>query len=95
MKTDSKTYKELTQPVYVLEEDRLRKNLSLIANVAKKANVEIILTFKAYALWKTFPIFKEYISATTASSLSEARLSYEEFGAPCHTFSPAYTDYEF
>lgn len=95
MKTDPKNYKELTQPVYVLEEDRLRKNLSLIANVAKKANVEIILAFKAYALWKTFPIFREYISATTASSLSEARLSYEEFGAPCHTFSPAYTDYEF
>ncbi len=94
MKTDPTTYKELTQPMYVLEEDRLRRNLSLIANIAAKAKVEIILAFKAYALWKTFPIFKEYINATTASSLSEARLGYEVFGTPCHTFSPAYTDYE-
>ena len=37
---------------------------------------------------------REYINSTTASSLSEARLAYEEFGAPAHTFSPAYTDSE-
>lgn len=94
MKINSITFKELTKPMYVLEEDKLRKNLSLIANIANKASVEIILAFKAYALWKTFPIFREYINATTASSLNEARLGLEEFGTPCHTFSPAYTDYE-
>ena len=55
----------------------------------------MILAFKAFALWKTFPIFKEYIRSTTASSLSEARLAYEVFGAPAHTYSPAYTDEEF
>jgi len=53
-----------------------------------------ILAFKAFALWKCFPIFREYIRATTASSLYEARLGFEEFGAKTHTFSPAYTDYE-
>lgn len=70
------------------------KTSSLISGVAKAADIEIILAFKAYALWKTFPIFREYISATTASSLYEARLGKEEFGSPAHTFSPAYTDYE-
>lgn len=94
MKVDLKTFKGIHKPIYVLEEDRLRRNLSLIKNVAERADVEIILAFKAYALWKTFPIFREYIHATTASSLSEARLAYEEFGSPAHTFSPAYTDYE-
>ena len=53
------------------------------------------MAFKAFALWKTFPIFREYISSTTASSLAEARLAFEEFGAPAHTYSPAYTDEEF
>ena len=81
-------------PIYIIEEKKLRRNLQLIADVARRADVEIILAFKAFALWKTFPIFREYISSTTASSLSEARLALEEFGAKAHTFSPAYTDDE-
>ncbi|MBR6867925.1 MAG: carboxynorspermidine decarboxylase [Prevotella sp.] len=82
-------------PIYIIEEARLRRNLQLIADVAREADVEIILAFKAFALWKTFPIFREYINATTASSLSEARLAVEEFGSKAHTYSPAYTDAEF
>ena len=82
-------------PIYIIEEKKLRRNLTLIAGVAAKADIEIILAFKAFALWKTFPIFREYIHATTASSLAEARLAYEEFGEPAHTYSPAYTDEEF
>lgn len=86
--------KPLSRPTYILEEKLLRRNLSLIKEVADAAGIEIILAFKAYALWKTFPIFREYIKATTASSLNEARLAFEEFGSPAHTYSPAYTDYE-
>lgn len=78
-----------------MEETLLRRNLSLIKDVAEKAGVEIILAFKAFALWKTFSIFREYISHTTASSLYEARLATEEFGSPAHTYSPAYTETEF
>ncbi len=85
------TYQENT-PIYIIEEDKLRGNLQLIADVARRADVEIILAFKAFALWKTFGIFREYIGGTTASSLSEARLAAEEFGSKPHTYSPAYTD---
>lgn len=92
MKVDKESFSQLHSPTYVLEEERLRNNLSLIREVARRADVEIILAFKAYALWKTFPIFREYIQATTASSVFEARLGYEEFGAPVHTFTPAVTD---
>ena len=84
----------MATPIYIIEEKKLRNNLRLIADVAKKADVEIILAFKAFALWKTFPIFREYIHSTTTSSLSEAKLAKEEFGAKAHTFSPAYTDDE-
>lgn len=87
-------FNQIKMPAYILEEEKLRRNLSLIKGVADEAGIEIILAFKAFALWKTFPIFREYINSTTASSLSEARLAYEEFGAPAHTFSPAYIDLE-
>ena len=85
----------MKEPIYIIEEAKLRRNLQLISDVARRTRSEWILAFKAFALWKTFPIFREYISSTTASSLSEARLAVEEFGAKCHTYSPAYTDHEF
>lgn len=94
MKTNPTDFANILRPTYILEEAHLRRNLALVASVAERAGVEIILAFKAYALWKTFPIFREYIHSTTASSLAEARLGFEAFGAPTHTFSPAYTDYE-
>ena len=73
----------------------LRRNLSLIKYVAEESGAEVILAFKAFALWRTFPIFREYISHTTASSPYEARLAMEEFGSPAHTYSPAYTEVDF
>ncbi len=85
----------MNTPYYLLEERLLRRNLALIKQVADEAGVEIILAFKAFALWRTFPIFREYISHTTASSLYEARLAAEEFGSKAHTYSPAYTEEEF
>lgn len=86
---------ELTTPYYLVQETLLRRNLSLIQSVAERSGVEIILAFKAFALWKVFPIFREYISHTTASSPYEARLALEEFGSPAHTYSPAYTEKDF
>ena len=85
----------LATPYYLIEEDKLRKNLALIRHIAREADVEFILAFKAFALWKTFPIFREYIAHTTASSPYEARLAYEEFGSKAHTYSPAYEEGSF
>lgn len=88
-------YPHIASPAYVLEEERLRQNLALIRSVAERSGVEIILAFKAFALWQTFPIFREYIQSSTASSVYEARLGYEEMGKPVHTFSPGYTQDNF
>lgn len=82
-------------PCYIMEEELLRKNLSLIKSVADRAGVEIILAFKSFAMWRSFPIFREYIAHSTASSLYEARLAREEFGSKAHTYSPAYTEADF
>lgn len=90
-----KNIDKIPSPCYVMEETLLRRNLELIRSVAQRADVEIILAFKAFALWKSFPIFREYISHTTASSLFEARLAKEEFGSKAHTYSPAYMEEEF
>ncbi len=86
---------KIPSPCYVMEEDLLRKNLELIKSVKERAGVNIILAFKAFAMWKSFPIIKEYVPYSTASSVYEAQLAYEEMGSKAHTFSPAYTEENF
>lgn len=82
-------------PYYILYEDKLRENLKLINKVSSESGVDIILAFKAFALWKTFDIFKEYICSTTASSPFEAKLANDYFGSLAHTYSPAYEENTF
>jgi len=86
---------EIPSPCYVMEERLLRNNLALIRNVKEKAGVNIILAFKAFALWKSFPIIREYIPYSTASSIYEAQLAFEEMGSLAHSYSPAYTEADF
>ena len=76
----------------MIEEDKLRTNLQFIHDIAERAGVEIILALKAFANWRVFPIIREYVDHTTASSLYEARLSAEHFGGLTHTYSPAYEE---
>lgn len=85
----------IPSPCYVMEEKLLRNNLALIKSVKERAGVNIILAFKAFALWKSFPIVREYIPYSTASSKFEAQLAFEEMGSPAHTYSPAYTEADF
>lgn len=86
---------KVPSPCFVMEEELLRKNLSLIKSVKDRAGVNIILAFKAFAMWKSFPIIREYIPYSTASSVFEAQLAYEEMKSPAHTFSPGYTNENF
>ena len=78
-------------PAYVVYENRLRRNLSLINTVKQRAGIDIIMAFKANALWRTFPIIAEYCRNSTASSLNELRLGREFLGGEVHSYCPAYT----
>ncbi len=88
-------YNQIPSPCFVLDEVKFRNNLELIRSVKDQAGIEIILAFKAFAMWSAFPIVREYIPCSTASSLAEARLAFEEMGSPAHTYAPAYSDKEF
>ena len=88
-------FNQFPSPCYIMEEELLRRNLNLIKSVKDRAGVEIILAFKSFAMWRSFPIFREYIDHSTASSVYEARLALEEFGSKAHTYSPAYTEEDF
>ena len=82
---------EIPTPFYIVYENRLRRNLELINRVKREAEVNIIMAFKANALWRTFPIIQEYCTASTASSLNEMELALDCLGNEVHSYCPAYT----
>lgn len=88
-------YSKIPSPAFVLEERLLRKNLELISRVQKEAGIEIILAFKGFAMWSTFPMVRNYLPGATASSLFEARLCYEEMKTRAHVYAPVYFEHEF
>lgn len=88
-------FQKIASPAFVLDEKRLIHNLELIRDVKERAGVSIILALKGFALWKVFPLIKEYLSGATASSLYEARLIYEEMDCKAHTYAPVYGQDEF
>ncbi len=88
-------YSKIPSPAFILDEKLLRKNLELIDWVQKEAGIEIILAFKGFAMWSTFPLVRQYLKGATASSLNEARLCFEEMKTRAHVYAPVYFEKEF
>lgn len=86
---------EIPSPAYVVYEDRIRRNMEKLKKVESDCGIKLIMAFKANALWKTFPIIREYFSSSTASSLNEMKLSLEFLGNDVHSYCPVYTEKTF
>ncbi len=92
----SEIVKELPTPCYVIDEDALKRNLTILHSVEEQTGCHILLAQKAFSSYCTYPLIAQYLSGTTASGLFEARLAHEEMGnRQVHVFSPAYKDDEF
>lgn len=85
-------FQKLPSPCYVLDETLLDRNLAVIDRVRHESGAEIIVALKACAMWSIFPELARHSDGATASSLAEARLVFEEYGMPAHTYAPVYTD---
>ncbi len=83
-------FNQVPSACFVLEEEKLRRNLEVMQRVQQEAGINIILALKGFAMFSTFPLIRQYLHGTTASSLYEARLGFEEFGDEVHAYSPAY-----
>lgn len=88
-------FKKIHSPAFILDERLLINNLEILKEVREKAGVQIILAFKAFSMWSTFELVSKYLDGATASSLSEARLCYEEMRSKAHTYSVGYLPHEF
>ena len=84
----------LPSPCWLLEEEKLLKNLHVISEIKKQSGAKVLLALKGYALWKSFPLIKPYLDGCCASGLHEAKLADETFSKEVHTYSPAFKEEE-
>lgn len=82
-------------PAFIVDLETLEKNLKILRDIEKKAGCKILLALKAFSMYSTFNIMRNYLCGVCASGLNEARLGYEEFGKEVHTYCPAFSDDEF
>ncbi|MCU7555477.1 carboxynorspermidine decarboxylase [Alteromonas sp. ASW11-19] len=91
--TDLTQRQDIPSPCYVLEEEKLIRNLELMKRVQAQSGARIILALKGFSMWSAFDIIKPYLHGATASSVWEARLA-AEMGKEVHAYAPAYKDSE-
>ena len=83
-------FEELRTPVYVIDEEKIRKNCEILKDVEEKAGCRVLLAQKAFSAFCEYGLIGQYLSGTTASSLFEAKLGAEEMGKENHIFAPAF-----
>ena len=86
---------QVSTPAYILEEDKLIKNLEILKRVQEESGCKILLAQKCFSMFRVYPLIGQYISGCTASGLYEARLGFEEMKKENHVFSPAYKEEDF
>ncbi|WP_414828311.1 carboxynorspermidine decarboxylase [Alteromonas sp. H39] len=87
--TDLTQRNDIPSPCYVLEEEKLVRNLELMKRVQDSSGARIILALKGFSMWSSFDIIKPYLHGATASSVWEAKLA-AEMGKEVHAYAPAY-----
>jgi carboxynorspermidine decarboxylase len=86
---------EIKTPAFVVDEDLIRKNCGILSAVKERTGCKILLALKGFAMWPLFPLIREFLDGTCASSPWEARLGREEFGGEVHAYAAAYSEADF
>lgn len=85
---------KIPTPAYVLDEEKLTRNLEILKSVQERTGCKILLAQKAFSMFCEYPLIGRYLKGTTASGLYEAKLGREEMGKENHIFAPAYKETE-
>ena len=81
-------------PYYLIDAQRLTRNMELIARLRERSGAKALLALKCFATWSVFDLMSEYMDGTTSSSLFEVKLGREKFPGETHAYSVAWADHE-
>ena len=79
-------------PCFVVDEAKVRSNLSILDRVRERTGCRILLALKAFGMFSLFPLIRRTLQGVCASSPHEARLGREEFNGEVHTFAAGYNE---
>ncbi len=92
----------LPTPSFIVDERLLKKNLEILKDVKDRTGCKILLAQKGFSMFYFYQLIGHYLDGTTASSLFEARLGYEEMekkfhkkNIETHIFNPSFREDEF
>ncbi|KZK98419.1 Carboxynorspermidine/carboxyspermidine decarboxylase [Pseudovibrio sp. Ad14] len=77
-------------PCFVVDEVAVRRNLSVLKDVADRSGAHVLSALKAFSMFALAPVVREYLEGTCASGLYEARLARQEYGGEVATFCAGY-----
>lgn len=82
----------IPSPCFVVDLQRLERNLSILDSVQKDAGCKILCALKGFAMHSVFPFLSNYLAGVCASGPHEAQLGSEFFGKEVHVYAPAFSD---
>ncbi len=88
-------FNALPTPCYIVDERLIIRNLEVLKNVMEQTGCKILLAQKGFSMFYFYPLIGKYLCGSTASSLFEAKLGFDEMGKEVHIYSPAYKEEEF
>jgi len=77
-------------PCFVVDEQAIRRNLAVLADVGARGGAKVLLALKAFSMWSLADVVGEYLDGVCASGLWEARLAREFYSGHLTTYCPAY-----
>lgn len=77
-------------PCFVVDEAAVRRNLTVLRDVADRSGAKVLLALKAFSMWALADLVGDYLHGVCASGLWEARLAREHYEGELTTYAPAY-----
>ena len=65
---------QISTPYYLIDEQKLLRNLEIIKQVRELSGARSVLALKCFSTWCVFDLMRQYMDGTTSSSLFEAQL---------------------
>lgn len=83
---------ELKTPYFLIDENKLIRNLEVCKTLKEKSGVKLVLALKCFSTWGTFDTISQYLDGTTSSGPYEVQLGHETFPGETHAYSVGYSE---